>query len=231
MPDRIPPKPWSKKNKVNLDMLRCLLAVDEGLGRVFDCLEKEGKMDNTVIVFMADNGWFFGEQRKSDKRLAYEESIRVPFAMRYPKILKDGMQIDGLVANIDIGPTFLEMAGATIPETMQGKSFLSVMEGKTEGRTEPFLYAYYQEKYAPAIPTMLAIRIPGWKYIRYPYESAEEGNFDELYNLSKDPHEMKNLIHSPEYTGQLEKMTQLLESALEKYDYTEPPYKYEPPAK
>ena len=210
-------------------MLRCLLAVDEGLGRVFDLLEEQGRLDNTVVIFMADNGYFMGEHRMADKRLAYEESIRVPFAMRYPAKLKGGTRIGGMVANIDLAPTFLELAGAPISDTIQGESFVPVMEGKQAGRTEPFLYAYYQEKYAPALPTMLSIRTEEWKYISYPYEFAEDGNFDELYHMSKDPHEMMNLIHSPETAPQLKHMQGLLEDALEKYDYSEPPYQYKAP--
>jgi N-acetylglucosamine-6-sulfatase len=229
VPEKLGPQKWQAKKGDMLNMLRCLLAVDEGLGRVMDLLEAQGRLDNTVIIFMADNGWFFGEHRKGDKRLAYEESIGVPFAMRYPAKLKPGTRIKGLVANIDIGPTLLELAGAAISDTIQGESFVPVMEGKQAGRTEPFLYAYYQEKYAPAIPTMLSIRTPDWKYISYPYESADEGNFDELYHMSKDPHEMKNLIHSPETALKLKQMQGLLENALEKYDYSEPPYKYEAP--
>jgi len=229
VPDSVATKPWRKKNPKRLDMLRCLLAVDEGLGRVFDLLEEQGRMDNTVIIFMADNGYFMGEHRMGDKRLAYEESIRVPFAIRYPAKLKGGTRIGGMVANIDLAPTFLELAGAPISDTIQGESFVPVMEGKQVGRTEPFLYAYYQEKYAPAIPTMLSIRTEDWKYISYPYESADEGNFDELYHMSKDSHEMKNLIHSPETALKLKQMQGLLKDALEKYDYSEPPYKYEAP--
>jgi arylsulfatase A-like enzyme len=112
---------------------------------------------------------------------------------------------------------------------MQGESFVPVMEGKAEGRTTPFFYVYYQEKYAPAIPTILSIRIPGWKYIHLPYEDAAIGNFDELYRLDKDPREIKNIVHSPEAAAQLKKMKQLLEDAKKRYDYTEPPYKYAPP--
>ncbi len=229
VPDRIPLETWQGKQEVRLNMLRCLLAVDEGFGRVLDLLEKQGQIDNTVIIFMADNGWFFGEQRKSDKRLAYEESIRVPFAMRYPEMLKGGDRIKGMVANIDIGPTLLELAGAEMPNTIQGESFVPVMKGEAEGRTSPFFYEYFQEKYAPGIPTMLSIRTPDWKYVSYPYESAEEGNHGELYHLAKDPKEMNNLIHSPEASSQLRKMERLLENAKENYAYTEPPYKYEVP--
>lgn len=217
-----PPAPW-------YDMLRCMLAVDEGVGRVMDLLEEQGRLDNTVIIFMADNGWFYGEHRRGDKRLAYEESIRVPFAMRYPAKVEAGKRIDGLVANIDIGPTILELAGAPIPNTVQGESFVPVMEGKAEGRSEPFFYQYFQEEYAPAIPTTLAIRTPEWKYIHLPYEDAAEGNIDELYRLSKDPKEMKNLINAPEAAAQLKKMQGLLADALEQYNYVEPPYQYEPP--
>jgi len=229
VPDAIPVGKWNPDRPAMLDMLRCLLAVDEGLGRVLDCLEEQGRLDNTVVIFMSDNGWFFGEHRRGDKRLAYEESIRVPFAMRYPEKLKPGSRIDGMVANIDIGPTILELAGATTPETMQGESFVSVMTGDTQGRKAPFFYEYFQEKYAPGIPTILSIRTPDWKYIALPYESAEEGNIDELYHISKDPKELKNRIHSPEAAAQLKKMKQLLEDAKKQYDYTEPPYKYAPP--
>jgi N-acetylglucosamine-6-sulfatase len=229
VPASIAPKPWHSKQERMLDMLRCLLAVDEGMGKVFDELEEQGKLDNTVIIFMADNGWFFGEQRSSDKRLAYEESIRVPFAIRYPALLEGGSRVDGLLANIDIGPTILELAGGKIPKTMQGESFVPVLEGKAVGRTSPFFYEYFQEKYAPGIPTILSIRTPEWKYVNYPYESAEEGNIDELYHLSKDPNEIKNLIHSPEAVSQLKKMKQLLDEALEQYEYVAPPYKFEIP--
>jgi len=229
VPGYIPPRKWSETNRTRLNMLRCLLAVDEGLGRVMDHLEGQGRLDNTVIIFMADNGFFFGEHRRGDKRLAYEESIRVPFAIRYPAMLKGGSRIKGMVANIDLGPTILELAGAEIPKTMQGESFVPVMQGKAEGRTGPFFYEYFQEKYAPGIPTLLSIRTPEWKYIQYPHESAEEGNIDELYQLTEDPHEIRNLIRSPEAAMQLKKMQRLLEDAKKQYGYTEPPYKYEPP--
>ena len=144
-------------------------------------------------------------------------------------MLKGGSRIEGMVANIDLGPTILELAGAEIPESMQGESFVPMMQGKAEGRTAPFFYEYFQERYAPGIPTLLSIRTPDWKYIHYPHESAEEGNFDELYHLGTDPHELKNLIHSPEAAVQLKEMKQLLEDAKKHHAYTAPPYRYEPP--
>ena len=231
VPERLTPEPWQPQRKVWLDMLRCMLAVDEGLGQVLDLLEKQGRLDNTVIIFMADNGWFYGEHRRDDKRLAYEESLRVPFVIRYPQAVKAGTRIGGMASNIDIAPTLLQLAGASVPDTMQGESFVPMLLGKTEGRTSPFFYEYFQEKYAPGIPTMLAIRTPEWKYIHLPYESPEDGNFDELYNLKKDTFELHNLIHSPEAAEQVMLMRRLMEDAKERYGYTEPPYKYEPPKK
>ena len=228
VPPKLKPKPWNPPAPW-MNMLRCMLAVDESLGKVMALLEEQERLDNTVIIFTADNGWFYGEHRRGDKRLAYEESIRIPFAMRYPAELKPGHRIEGMLANIDVAPTILNLAGAEIPKTMQGESFVPVMEGKAEGRTSPFFYEYFQEKYAPGIPTTLSIRTPEWKYIHLPYENAAEGNIDELYRIGKDSNEMHNLIHSPETEAQLKKMRQLLEDAEKQYEYTEPPYKYEPP--
>jgi len=196
-----------------------------------DLLEKQGRLDNTLVIFMADNGWFYGEHRRDDKRLAYEESLRVPFVIRYPQVVKAGARISGMASNIDIAPSLLQLAGATVPDTMQGKSFVPMLLGKTADRKAPFFYEYFQEKYAPGIPTMLAIRTPEWKYIHLPYESPEDGNFDELYNLKKDTFELHNLIHSPEAAEQVMLMRRLMEDAKERYGYTEPPYKYEPPKK
>jgi len=231
VPERIEIPKWNPGNQQRLNMIRCMLAVDEGLGEVMALLEEQGRMDNTIIIFMADNGWFMGEHRRSDKRMAYEEGIRVPFAIRYPAKVKPGRRTKALAANIDIGPTLLELAGATVPKAMQGESFVPVLEGQATEHRQVFFYEYFQEHYAPGIPTMLAIRTPEWKYITYPYESAEEGNFDELYHLENDPHEMRNLIHSPEASAQLKKMKTLLENAKEQYGSAEPPYKYEPPKK
>lgn len=229
VPERIPVQPWNPRNQERLNMIRCLLAVDEGLGEVMALLEEQGRLDDTIIIFMADNGWFMGEHRRSDKRMAYEEGIRVPFAIRYPARVKPASRTSAMAANIDIGPTLLELAGSTGPQAMQGESFVPVLEGKAAAHREVFFYEYFQEHYAPGIPTMLAIRTPGWKYISYPYERAEEGNFDELYHLQRDPHELENLIHSPEAAPQLAQMKQLLENAKEQYHYALPPYKYEPP--
>jgi N-acetylglucosamine-6-sulfatase len=232
IPETLKPQPWVPDLPMHLNHLRCLLAVDEGLVQIMDLLEKQGRLDQTIVIFTADNGWFLGEHRRlGDKRLAYEESIRVPFVMRYPARVKPGSRISGMAANIDLAPTLLELAGAEIPASVQGESFVPMLDGRSAGRSDPFFYQYCQEEYAPGIPTILAIRTPEWKYISYPHESAEDGNFDELYHLAADPHELKNLIHSPEAAARLLQMRNLLEQAKQKTGYTEPLYQYSPPQK
>jgi N-acetylglucosamine-6-sulfatase len=232
VPETLKPQPWVPDLPMHLNHLRCLLAVDEGLVQIMDLLEKQGRLDQTIVIFTADNGWFLGEHRRlGDKRLAYEESIRVPFVMRYPARVKPGSRISGMAANIDLAPTLLELAGAEIPASVQGESFVPMLDGRSAGRSDPFFYQYCQEEYAPGIPTILAIRTPEWKYISYPHESAEDGNFDELYHLAADPHELKNLIHSPEAAARLLQMRNLLEQAKQKTGYTEPLYQYSPPQK
>ncbi len=229
VPDRLEPEPWHPRPGRWLEMLRCLLAVDEGLGEVMDLLEQQGRLDNTIIIFMADNGWFYGEHRRGDKRLAYEESIKIPFAIRYPAKITPGSRIEGLASNIDIGPTLLDMTSAPIPDSMQGQSFVPLLAGKEPEEETPFFYVYDQEEYAPGIPSIRAIRTSEWKYIQFPYESADQGNHDELYHLKEDPYEMNNLIHAPEAETRLAHMKALLKEAMEKYKYTEPPYHYAPP--
>lgn len=229
VPDSIPIQPWNPANQERLNMLRCMLSVDEGLGDIMALLEEQGRLDNTIIIFTADNGWFMGEHRRSDKRAAYEESIRIPFAIRYPAKINPGSRTPAMAANIDIAPTLLDLAGVSIPESMQGESLIPVLTGESDKHRGFFFYEYFQERYAPGIPTTLAIRTEEWKLITYPYESAEDGNFDELYHLSKDPHEMHNLIHSPEFAPKLAELQQLLEAAKEKFDYKEPDYFYTSP--
>ncbi|HBE03773.1 MAG TPA: hypothetical protein DC049_15065 [Spirochaetia bacterium] len=226
VPELLEKEPWISNPKPWLDMLRCTLAVDEGLGKITDLLKKQKRYDNTIFIFMADNGWFFGEHRRGDKRLAYEESIKIPFIISYPAMIKPGSIVEGMAANIDIGPSLLEMAGIQTPASMQGESFVPLFKNKIKDRKSPFFYEYFQEKYAPGIPTILSVRTPEWKYIHFPFESVKEGNFDELYNLKIDPHELHNLVHSPESKTQLNYMKKLLEKAKKQYAYTDPPYCY-----
>lgn len=182
------------RDSVVRDQLRTLAAVDEGVGALLRALKRSGQLDNTVIVFTGDNGYLLGEHGQFDnKRFAYEESIRVPFLIRYPKLVAPGTRPDALALNIDVAPTLVELAGAEPLERVDGRSLLPLFGGRATGWRESFLAEYFLEKVAPRAPAWQAVRTPRWKYIHYP----ELEGMDELYDLKADPSEMRNLIADP----------------------------------
>src|SRR5262249_23705503 len=147
--------------------LRCLAAIDEGVGKLLEALEQSKKLDDTLFVFTSDNGFFWGEHKLGDKRAAYEESIRIPLVVRCPRLVKAGTKPEELMLNIDTPSAFLAAAGVKVPATMQGKTLLPVWKGdKVEWRTS-FFTEYYEEKQFPRIPTWKSVRTETWKYIRY----------------------------------------------------------------
>jgi arylsulfatase A-like enzyme len=175
------------------NQLRCLLSVDEGLGRILDALDEQKLADDTLVIFTSDNGYLWNEHDLGDKRAAYEESIRVPLLMRYPKLIKPGTTPAAMTLNVDIAPTVLQLGGATIPKDVHGKSLVPVLEGKPLEWRKSALFEYVLEKPYPRIPSWRALRTDRWKYIYY----TELDGADELYDLQADPYEMKNLIADP----------------------------------
>jgi arylsulfatase A-like enzyme len=191
------------------NQLRCLTAIDEGVGKILKTLEETGQMDNTFIVFTSDNGYFWGEHHLGDKRWAYEESLRIPMAMRYPKLIKAGSKVNQLVMNVDMAPTMLTLGGGKLPAELQGHSVLPLFKGQVKNWRTSFLSEYFMEKNFPRVPSWQAVRDDQWKYIHY----TELNGADELYNLKKDPYEMQNLVHDApavleEKKGQLDKYNQ-----------------------
>jgi N-acetylglucosamine-6-sulfatase len=176
--------------KTMLQQMRCVGAIDDGVGLILKALEETKRLDDTMIVFTSDNGYFWGEHSLGDKRAAYEESIRIPFVVRYPKLVKAGSRIEQLALNIDVAPTFLELAGVAVPKQVQGKSLLPLFKGDASGWRTSFLAEYFMEQQFGRVPTWQAVRTERWKYIRY----TELEGMDELYDLQADPYEMKNLI-------------------------------------
>jgi len=144
-----------------------LRGVDDSVGRVVQYLNERGLLDSTLIVYMGDNGFAFGEHGLIDKRTAYEESMRVPMLLRCPELFKDGTAIDQVVANIDVAPTVLEAAGLRPPTSMDGRSFLAVAQGRQAEWRDVLLYEYYWERNFPQTPTMQALRGDRYKYIHY----------------------------------------------------------------
>lgn len=173
-----------------------LYGVDESVGRILDYLKKQGLLESTLIIYMGDNGFQFGEHGLIDKRTAYEASIRVPMLAYCPDLIKPGTVIKDVVANIDIAPTILEAAGLKAPSYMDGLSFLPQLEGKKQAKWRTgFLYEYYWERNYPQTPTIHALRGDRYKYIHY-YGIWDT---DEFYDLQDDPFETKNLIRSKEH--------------------------------
>jgi N-acetylglucosamine-6-sulfatase len=184
-------KAGSGAGTIERNQLRALAAVDEGVGQLFEALQKTGHLNDTLVVFTSDNGFFWGEHGLSDKRWAYDESIRDPLLMRYPRLVKPGRVLEQFVLNIDLAPTFLELAGAPVPKSIQGRSILSILNDPKASWRNSFMTEYFQEKQYPQTPTWQAVRTSRWKYIRY----QDSSGLDELYDLQKDPYELKNLVH------------------------------------
>lgn len=168
-----------------------LSAVDDSVGRVLDWLEKSGHSKDTVVFFMGDNGFLFGEHGLIDKRNAYEESMRVPLVAYGPGILPAGKVVTEIVANVDIAPTVLDLAGLKPAPQFEGMSFLPLSRGDPPTRPwrDHLIYEYYWEFALPHTPTTFAIRTDRYKYITY----HGIWDLDELYDLQTDPHEMHNL--------------------------------------
>jgi N-acetylglucosamine-6-sulfatase len=202
------PENWNSLVQRVKDYSRTLAAVDESTGQIMRTLEEMGVLNDTVIVFAGDNGFFFGEHGLLDKRAAYEESIRIPLLMRYPRLIRPGKSVRQIVLNIDLCPTFLELAGVRIPNTVEGKSLTPVLRDRErqEWRSE-FLYEYFIDAEAKRRPPIRAIRTERWKYITYP--GTEE--LSELYDLQKDPLEMQNLINNELTAPLLQEMKSRLE--------------------
>lgn len=180
------------------DYYRTLSPVDESLGHIMAYLKKNHLEKNTMVVFYSDNGFLIGDHGLIDKRNAYEPSVRVPMIVWAPGLLPRGATNLALVRNLDLAPTFLDVAHIAKPPQMEGKSFLPVAEGKIDEKTwnpGDFVYQYYWEWSFPQTPTTFAIERDRVKYIQY------HGIWDteELYDLKTDPDEMRNLIDDPKW--------------------------------
>ncbi|MCF3649117.1 sulfatase family protein [Synoicihabitans lomoniglobus] len=173
-----------------------LCGVDDSIGRVMAQLERMGIADETLVIYMGDNGFMFGEHGLIDKRVAYEASIRVPLLMRCPAMFPGGAVIDEVVANIDIAPTIMEVMGLNAPPHFDGRSVVPLLEGQPTDWREQFLYVYYWERAFPQTPTTFALRGDRYKLITY----HGIWDADELFDLQSDPAELHNLRYEPEYS-------------------------------
>jgi N-acetylglucosamine-6-sulfatase len=175
--------------------LQTLLGIDESIGKVLDYLKSTGLDKSTLVIYMGDNGFSFGEHGLIDKRHMYEESMRVPLLVWCPEMIQAGTKISKMVQNIDIAPTILELAGIKAPAQMQGKSFVPLLQGKDIPWRDKVFYEYYWEDAFPQTPSMFGVRTDRYKYI---FNHGVWG-INELYDLQNDPHEVYNLIRDPSH--------------------------------
>ena len=172
------------------DYCRTLMALDDSVGAVMDELKSKNLLNDTLFIYMGDNGFQFGEHGLIDKRTMYEPSMRVPMIAHCPDLFPAGKKVEQMVLNLDIGPTLLEAAGAPIPSTVHGKSFLPLLTGKpTSWRTE-FVYEYFWERDFPQTPTVIGLRTDQYSFMQY----HGLWDLDELYDVRKDPQQRNNLL-------------------------------------
>lgn len=176
--------------------LETLQAVDESIERVLEWVKANGMEENTMVVYMGDNGFSFGEHGLIDKRHAYEESMRVPLLVWAPGTVKPSTVLEQVIMNVDIAPTFLQLAGIAKPMQMQGYSFANLLKNNTASwQRDKVFYEYYWEQAFPQTPTTFAIRTENYKYIYY----TGIWDINELFDLKNDPYEMNNLIRDSTY--------------------------------
>ena len=193
--------------------LRMLAAVDEGVGQILETLAARAELDNTLIVFTSDEGYFYGEHGLSvERRLAYEESARIPLYARWPKMIKPGGMINEMVLGIDLAPTLLEIGGAPAMKGIHGRSLVPLLSGEKVPWRKSILVEYFSDTVFPRISKMgyQCVRTEQWKYIHY----VDLDGMDELYDLRADPFEMINVIGHPDSRHGLGEMKAELERLL-----------------
>ena len=197
-----------------------VLSVDDSVGRLIAFLKQAGQFDNTVIVFMGDNGLLEGEHGMVDKRTMHEPSIRVPIVARGPG-LPTGKVVSQQVLAMDIAPSLVDLCGATPLEKIQGRSWRKLAQSGDSTWRKSWFYEYNYEKQFPYTPNIRGVRTEEWKYIRYPHgDGSPDRHMDELYDLTKDPKETRNLARVPAHAAVRKKLQDELAALLIKEGLT-----------
>jgi N-acetylglucosamine-6-sulfatase len=204
---------WNQGSRV-INKNRCLNSVDDGIGRIFKALEQTGKLDKTIIIFASDNGYFLGEHRRHDKRVPYDEAMRIAFIMMCPGAIRPNSTVDEPITNVDLAPTLLDYAGLKAPSTMQGMSLKPILDGNKKKIRNAVLHEYYVDL-VHAIPRTLCVRTKDFKYITYP----DIDDIDEMYDLKNDPHELKNISQDPKYAARKNELKAELKKLMKETGY------------
>jgi arylsulfatase A-like enzyme len=185
-------KSW-KYQRYMRDYLACVASVDDNVGRLLDYLDKKGLSNNTIVIYTSDQGFFLGDHNWYDKRFMYEESLRMPFLIRWPGVVSPGRVSDKMILNVDFAPTLLQAAGVPIPADMQGRSFLPILKGEEPAnwRTSMY-YRYYHYPQDHKVQPHYGLRTERYKLIYF--NKLDQW---ELFDLQNDPHELRNLYADP----------------------------------
>ncbi len=222
VPASLPPAERARRNLEHMvkDYYRVLLSVDENVGRVLDLLDAEGLAEDTLVIYTSDNGFFLGEHGLFDKRLMYEPSIRVPFAVRYPRRFAAG-RVDRthMALNVDVLPTVLQLAGVPVPPGLHGRSLVPLLAGADVPWRDAFLYEYYEFPAGHCVRKNRGIRTARWKLIHF-WEQPEEW---ELYDLAADPDETRNLAADPAHAAVVAELKARLAELRRELGDSDPP--------
>jgi arylsulfatase A-like enzyme len=200
-----PLRKWKYQRYIK-DYLRCIASVDDNVGRLLDFLDAEGLAKDTVVVYTSDQGFFLGDHNWYDKRFMYEESLKMPFLVRYPGVAKPATSSDRIILNVDFAPTFIDLAGGKVPADMQGRSFAPLLRGEppADWRTSMY-YRYYHYPGHHKVQMHYGLRTEAFKLIHFHLLGQWE-----LYDLAKDPEEMRNVYKDPAYQEAIPKLKEEL---------------------
>jgi arylsulfatase A-like enzyme len=217
------------------DYLRVIASIDDNVGRVLDMLDDEGLADDTIVIYTSDQGFFLGDHGWYDKRFMYEESLRMPFIMRYPREIPASSANEDIVTNVDFAPTFLDYAGIDIPAAFQGQSARDVVRGRAPADWQKSMYyRYWMNQTDHNVAAHYGVRTRDFKLIYYYYDGCGVVGADgavgagkgktidlqgaapewELFDLRKDPREMNNVYGDPAYAGVVEELTAELDRLM-----------------
>ncbi|WP_297805634.1 sulfatase [uncultured Polaribacter sp.] len=206
-----------KYQKYIKDYLATIRSVDDNIGRVLEYLKVNGLEENTIVIYASDQGFFLGEHGFFDKRFMYEEALHMPFIIRYPGKIKPRTVVNDIITNIDFAPTLLEMAGVSVPEAVQGKSFFNNLKGKTsKDWRQSMYYHYYEYPFYHRVQPHYGIRNQRYKLIHFYYDV----DIWEFYDLQNDSSEINNLINSETHTEIIDSLKTELYRLKEEYGNT-----------
>ena len=190
---------WKYQQYVK-DYLRCVRAVDDSVGRIVETLKQKGLEDNTIVIYSSDQGFFMGEHGWFDKRWIYEESLHMPFIIRWPGVVKAGTRFTSFIQNIDYGPTFVEMAGGKTPDGLHGKSFVPILRGEKPADWRKSIYYHYYD------PGHGVAKHYGLRSDRYTLAHFYDTKEWELFDNEKDPQQLRSVYAESAYARTVENL-------------------------